>query len=262
MASFVSIKSLLVKFSNLVNYNLKISVNHGIDQQIVIENSQNNKINEILHWTCYVILAAGFLFLMSAKSHAGIVSSWLGTSSSQESIHNPCSDGDFRQQYGKYCSGFLKKEIRCLSDGKSPGVCDSAAVCDAGQSVTKQLCEKHCLNTSPQKLGNQYIQISCTPRTSQEQNAASTDSIPAEPLINGDENNSEEENSSEAVHEVYIRNDQSEIVGDQPVDITLENQSTLSSQKESSLNKESPAVPSFFEAYPGNIRHYFWGAPD
>lgn len=258
VTSFVSAKTQLVKFSSLVTYNPEISLADEINQQMPIDSNKNNKINEVLHWGCYVLLAAGFLFLMSVKSHAGLLSSWIG-STQQEAIHNPCSDSDFRQQYGRYCSGFLKKEIRCLSEGRNPGVCDSAAVCDAGQSVARKLCEKHCLNTSPQKLGNQYIQINCIPRVAQEQNAPIEQS-PTDSPIPG------QENPTEGVKEINISNTQNEFEGDHPFETTNEEILNSSQPESSPPDKAKPNegfnIPPFFEAYPSNIRHYFWGAPD
>lgn len=127
------------------------------------KNKQDSDLfREVVHWVCYLILVIGFLFLLSRQSQAGIVSSWI--SGNQPKIENPCKNSRFQKKYGKYCSGFLNKEIRCLSDGKNVGVCDGASVCGEKNQGTKFLCEKYCLNASSQNLGNQYIQVQCRPR--------------------------------------------------------------------------------------------------
>lgn len=85
------------------------------------------------------------------------------TDSGAPVVSNPCNSETFTNQYGKYCSGMFNKSIRCLSEGGNPGVCDSSAVCDSLDRTAKNLCETHCLNTAPQKMGNQSIKISCAP---------------------------------------------------------------------------------------------------
>ncbi len=90
--------------------------------------------------------------------------------STNTSTPNPCNSETFNKKYGQYCSGMFTKTIRCLSDGSNPGVCDSAAVCDTLDRTAKKLCETHCLNTTPQKMGNQTIKVSCAPNPHVQEN--------------------------------------------------------------------------------------------
>lgn len=101
--------------------------------------------------------------VLVSGAYAGLFEYTLGkwTDSNKSDLSNPCQNESFTKEHGKYCTGFLSKSVRCLSEGSKPGVCDTAEVCDPLNRTVKKVCESHCLNTGAKNLGNQNIKISC-----------------------------------------------------------------------------------------------------
>lgn len=229
-------------------------------------NKQDNDIiREVIHWICYLLLVVGFLFLLSRQGHAGIMSSWIG--GTQNKIENPCKDANFQEKYGKYCSGFLNKEIRCLTDGKNVGVCDGAAVCGPQNQGTKHLCEKYCLNTSSQNLGNQYIQIQCRPysdvmKTTEEagQEAEQGEDKSSRPIGVQDINTTENliEYSSDVPFESHDPQEVTDITEVNPAPKDHQGLSSSTPPSISSKDKKDDYQKAYFDAITQDYRHYFW----
>lgn len=106
------------------------------------------------------LFSAGILI---SSASAGLLGYTFNTSvgSDSKELSNPCENDQFLKKHGQYCSGLLFKSVRCLTQGKKPGVCDTAEVCDPHNRTIKKVCEESCLNTDQKNMGNQNIKLSC-----------------------------------------------------------------------------------------------------
>lgn len=234
MTVFVSVISMFVKS---MRYEKKCPVyeNHSLEEPIL----KDFPPKESIQWLPYIFIALGFLFLLSRQSQASVLDSWLGISTGP-TLENPCSDAGFRETYGRYCSGIFIKEIRCLTNGKQKGVCDSSAVCNPSDHVVKNLCEKYCLNKQSEKLGNQYIQVNCTPR------------VPEELMIESEFNDIPDFN------EDFNKKDYNSRTQEPAQEFSIS-----SMEKNHAHNpKESIMETAYFNSITKSYYPYFWGSPD